>query len=183
MSQRRSKNDNVISYDWMRKITESSDAKIHFVGIGGVSMCSLARLALKSGASVTGSDREMSGRTKRLATLGAIIYTEHKAENARGADLVVYSHAIAMDNAELAFAKDNGIPTVSRAEYLGALMQGYKHRIGVSGSHGKSTTVAMLDAIMTRAGSEPTVLSGAELSGGEPLKLGSVRILNVLSVV
>lgn len=177
MSQRRSKSDNVISYDLMRKITETPGAKIHFVGIGGVSMCSLARLALKGGASVTGSDREMSDRTERLAALGAIIYTRHRAENVRGADLVVYTHAMSAYNEELTYARENGIPTASRAEYMGALMLGYKHRIGVSGSHGKSTTVAMLDAIMTRAGVEPTVLSGAELSGGEPLKLGSLGLM------
>lgn len=177
MSQNSSQSDKSISFDMMRKITENPTSKIHFVGIGGVSMYSLARLAMLGSAGVTGSDREISERTKRLSQLGARIYSEHNAENVRGADLVVYSHAIAMDNAELVYAKENGIPTASRAEYLGAMMQGYKNRIGVSGSHGKSTTVAMLDSIMSVSGSEPTVLSGAELSGGEPLKLGSKGLM------
>ena len=173
MSQHTRITDRGPSFEFMRKITENPDAKIHFVGIGGVSMYSLARLAMSGSVRVTGSDREQTDRTERLKQLGIVVFNEHKAENVCGSDLVVYTHAISPDNEELIYARNNGIPTVSRAEYLGALMQGYKNRIGISGSHGKSTTVAMLDKIMSLAGVEPTVLSGAELEDGDPLKIGS----------
>lgn len=158
------------SYDRIRRLM--GEGRIHFIGIGGVSMYSLARLAHSSGYSVSGSDRERSERTDRLESLGIKVYIGHSNENIDNASLVVYSHAIGEDNPELAFALESRIPTVNRAEYMGAVMLDYKHRIGVSGSHGKSTAVAMLDAIFHASGAEPTVLSGAELPFGEPLRLG-----------
>ncbi len=162
-----------ISFDKLLKITSSGSSTIHFVGIGGVSMYSLARLALVMKNRITGSDREESARTKELELLGASISIGHKASNVNGASLVVYTHAVSPANPELLAAKNLGIPAVSRAEYMGALMISYKNRIGVSGSHGKSTTVAMLDSIFTAAGVLPTVLSGSDLPIGEPLKIGS----------
>lgn len=170
-------NKNTPTYDIIRKIAADRSATIHFIGIGGVSMYSLARLAINSGATVSGSDRESSDRTRELLLLGANISIGHSAENVKGADLVVYSHAIGIDNPELVEAAHLGIPTVSRAEYLGAAMLEYNNRIGISGSHGKSTTVAMLDAIFTRAGANPTVLSGAELSIGCPIRIGSRGVM------
>ncbi len=140
-------------------------------------MYSLARLAMQKGARVTGSDRESSERTRALSLLGARIFIGHSAELVIGATLAVYSNAISEDNPELVRARELGIPTVSRAEYMGAMMIGYDGRIGVSGSHGKSTTVAMLDAIFTHAGSEPSVLSGSELPIGEPLKIGGGSLM------
>lgn len=163
------------SYDRIRRLM--GEGRIHFIGIGGVSMYSLARLAHSSGCSVSGSDRERSERTDRLESLGIKVYIGHSNENIDNAALVVYSHAIGEDNPELAFAIESRIPTVNRAEYMGAVMLDYKHRIGVSGSHGKSTTVAMLDAIFYASGADPTVLSGAELSFGEPLRLGECGTL------
>ena len=163
------------SYDRIRRLM--GEGRIHFIGIGGVSMYSLARLAHSSGYSVSGSDRERSERTDRLESLGIKVYIGHSNENIDNASLVVYSHAIGEDNPELAFAIESRIPTVNRAEYMGAVMLDYKHRIGVSGSHGKSTTVAMLDAIFYASGADPTVLSGAELSFGEPLRLGECGTL------
>ena len=160
------------SYGEIRKIVYNGEKKVHFVGVGGVSMYSLARLTLLGGARVSGSDREDSEHINELRLLGAEIFVGHNADNINSADLVVYSHAISFDNTELLEANRRGIPTVSRAEYLGAMMLGYKNRIGVSGSHGKSTTVAMLDAIFTHAKALPTVLSGADLPCGEPLRVG-----------
>jgi UDP-N-acetylmuramate--alanine ligase len=97
----------------------------------------------------------------------------HRAENVDGANLVVYSHAIDEDNPELAYARGHNIPTVSRAEYLGAMMLEYRSCIGVSGSHGKSTTTAILDTIFAHAGADPTTLSGSDLPTGDPLRIGS----------
>ncbi len=156
---------------------EKTDGSIHFVGIGGVSMYSLARLTLNRGISVTGSDREDSPRTDELRLLGVNINIGHRAENVKGASLVVYSHAISADNSELLAAKSLDIPAVSRSCYLGALMLGYTGRIGVSGSHGKSTTVAMLDCIFSHAGCDPTTLSGADLPIGEPVRIGGKSLL------
>ena len=162
-----------ISFERIRKIAEDKTATVHFVGIGGVSMYSLACLTMLSGARVTGSDREASERTDTLLMRGATVSIGHSTDNVQGASLVVYTHAISDDNVELWEARRLGIPTVNRAEFMGALLLRYKNRIGISGSHGKSTTVAMLDMIMAHAGVNPTVLSGASLAVGEPLKVGS----------
>ena len=165
-----------ITYDEIIRISRSGH-KIHFVGIGGVSMYSLARLANNLGATISGSDREPSPRTDILSSLGMEIFIGHRSENLSDAGLVVYSHAIDEDNPELIYAREHNIPTVSRAEYLGALMLEYKGRIGVSGSHGKSTTTAMLDAIFAHSGAMPTTLSGADLQEGDPLRIGSSDLL------
>lgn len=164
-------------YKKIRSIIEKENSRVHFVGIGGVSMYSLARLVMNMGVSVSGSDREASSRTEMLSTLGAKIYIGHSEDNIGSADLVVYSHAISDDNAELLAAGKTSVPTVSRALLLGALMLDYRCRIGVSGSHGKSTTVAMLDAIFSRAGCEPTTLCGADLPFGDPMRVGEKSLL------
>lgn len=161
------------SFEKIRRISCDPSARVHFIGIGGISMYSLARITLLHGSSVSGSDREYGERVESLFLLGASVLIGHRAENVRGASLVVYTHAIAPDNPELLEAKRLEIPTVSRAEYLGAMMLGYRKRIGVSGSHGKSTTVAMLDLIFSHAGIAPTVFSGADLPCGEPIRLGA----------
>ncbi len=168
----RSKSNKVFSYRDIQQISGDRSRKVHFIGIGGVSMYSLARLTIEEGAAVSGSDREKNGRIISIGHLGAETFVGHCEENVSGADLVVYSHAISQDNPELEEAKRLGIPSVSRAEYLGALMFGYRNRIGVSGSHGKSSTVAMLDAIFSYAKCAPTTLSGADLPIGEPIRIG-----------
>lgn len=169
--------DKKVPFEKLRRIIKTPDVKIHFVGVGGVSMYSLATLARLAGASVSGSDRYISERAHRLVAAGARIIAGHSSENVEGADLVVYSHAIHEDNPELVRAGELSIPTVSRAEYLGAVMKDYKGRIGVSGTHGKSTTTAMLDAIFTAAMTEPTTLAGASLPMGEPLRIGGDGLL------
>ena len=140
--------------------------KIHFIGIGGVSMASLAMLSILSGTRVSGSDRHLCERTQRLSSAGARIEAGHSAENiTTDMDLVVYSAAIPEDNPELVRARELGILTLTRASFLGGLMAGYNRKIGVSGTHGKSTVTAMLDAIFTLAGQNPTTLAGEDLPG------------------
>ena len=166
--------DKKLPFEKLKKIINAPDVKMHFVGIGGVSMYWLAVFAHEKGAKVSGSDRYISERAHRLANRGIQVIAGHSAENVDGAQLVVYSHAITEDNSEIVHAREIGIPVVSRAEYMGVIMQDYKNRIGVSGTHGKSTTTAMLDVIFTRAMTEPTVCAGAVLqTGGEPFKIGS----------
>lgn len=143
-----------------------SGQRIHFVGIGGVSMSSLASLAILEGAEVSGSDRHLGERIHRLAASGAAISAGHSEENIReNLDLVVASGAIPENNPELIRAAELGIPQVTRAEFLGKIMTDYDRRIGISGTHGKSTTTAMLDAIFTLAEKDPTTLAGEDLPG------------------
>ena len=165
------------SFRQISEIIEDPSSVLYFIGIGGVSMYSLARLSLSFGKKVRGSDREDSRRIRELVLLGAKINIGHSGENVKGASLVIYSHAIAEDNPEILKAAELNIPIVSRAEFLGTVMLRYTARIGVSGSHGKSTTVAMLDCIFSRAGRNPTTLSGADLSIGEPFRIGGNSLL------
>lgn len=136
---------------------------IHFVGIGGISMSSLAAITQEQGFRVSGSDRTMSRLTDQLSACGITIYDGHKAEWVQGASLVVYTAAVHEDNPELREARRLGIPLCSRADYLGWLMSGYRERIGVAGTHGKSTVTSMLTEIYLACELDPTVVSGAEL--------------------
>lgn len=149
---------------------------VHFIGAGGVSMCSLAEIALREGLRVTGSDRTDSERLGRLRRLGADIHIGHSAEWIRGADAVIYTVAIGEENPEYLAAWQAGLPLISRADYLGYLMLRYRTRIGVAGMNGKSTTTAMCAQILL-AGGDPTVLCGAELPslGGACCRIGEGR--------
>ena len=166
-------------FDKIDKMVTTQGTGIHFVGIGGVSMSSLARLSILSGARVSGSDRDLGERTHLLATLGAHIYAGHSSENIpENTGLVVYSSAISENNAELVRAEELGIPAITRARFLGGLMLEYGRKIGVSGTHGKSTVTAMLDAIFTLAGKNQTTISGEDLPGvGSPLRVGGKETL------
>lgn len=177
MPREKSKSGEKPSYHKIRKTSENTNATIHFVGVGGVSMYSLARLTQLLGATVTGSDREKNRHTEALMFSGVDVRIGHRKENVRGTDIVVYSHAISSDNPEIIEAESLGIPAVSRAEYMGAIMLGFRNRIGVSGSHGKSSTVAMLDTIFSYAKTSPTVLSGADLPIGEPVRIGETSLM------
>lgn len=139
-----------------------------FVGIGGISMRSLAQYLKRLGCRVRGCDREESEVLRRLREEGIAVVSRHTEENAYGADLVVYSFAVPPDAPELCYACRVGIPVISRAELLGALMLRFSERIGVSGTHGKSGTVARLSSVFRLAGRRPTVLCGACLPSGEP---------------
>ena len=171
------KNKGGLPYDRILKIAMNEKSRVHFVGIGGVSMYSLALATMHLGAQVTGSDREENERTAALRKNGITVRIGHTASAVAGASLVVYSHAVSGSCPELLAAKNLDIPFVSRAEYMGALMIKYKRRIGVSGTHGKSTVTAMLDLVFERGGASPTTLSGAKLSSGESYKSGGKELL------
>ncbi len=149
--------------------------KIYFIGIGGISMSGLAVFALAHGCAVAGSDRGENEQTAALAERGITVYKGHKAENilAFSPDAVVYTAAVDAENPELAAALSHGVSVYSRAEFLGFIMLKYGERIGVSGTHGKSTTSAMLTEIFVHAGLDPTASLGAELrSLGGAYRLG-----------
>ncbi|MGC8863765.1 MAG: Mur ligase domain-containing protein, partial [Armatimonadota bacterium] len=134
----------------------------HLIGIGGVSMSAIALLLRDAGHLVTGSDRQSSEIVRRLQESGIKVAIGHDARNVKPADVVVYTAAIPQDNPEMVEARARGIRLIERAEMLGALMDTYRHRVAVSGAHGKTTTVAMIGAILERAGLDPTVLFGTD---------------------
>lgn len=137
---------------------------IYFIGIGGISMSSLALISRTMGFRVGGSDRAEGALIDRLREAGITVYPSHKAEQIEDYDAVVYTVAIPADNPEYVRAGERGIPRISRADYLGYLMTGYRNRVGVCGMHGKSTCTSMCALTFLRAGVDPTVSSGAELS-------------------
>ncbi len=136
---------------------------VHCVGIGGIGLSAVASVFLSRGCTVSGSDMKESQITEKLKEQGARIYIGHAAENVEGADIVIYSNAVSPENPELAEAARRGIPAVLRAEGLGALMQDYEMPVAVSGTHGKTTTTAMISLILEAAGKDPTVLIGGIL--------------------
>ncbi len=138
-------------------------ARIHFIGIGGISMSGLADIMLNSGFIVTGSDRTKSHITEKLTQKGASVYIGHQKENVLGADLVVHTAAVHEDNPEMIAAHENGIKLIDRAEFLGAVMKQYKNAIGISGTHGKTTTTSMLAHALIYTKKDPTVSVGGEL--------------------
>lgn len=135
----------------------------YFIGIGGIGMSAIARMFLLEGKAVSGSDLSQSMVTNELEKLGVNIFYKQEAKNiSDNIDVVVYTPAIASDNPELVRARELGIPTLSYPEMLG-LISKEKYTIAVSGTHGKTTTTAMIAKIMIDAGLEPTVIVGSFL--------------------
>jgi UDP-N-acetylmuramate--alanine ligase len=144
------------------------------IGIGGSSMSGLAELLLKRGYIVSGSDRDDGYMLEILKKEGADVHVGHDAANAVGADLVVYSAAIGETNPELAYALAHNIPTLTRARFLGQLMEGHERSVGISGTHGKTTTSAMLAQALIGAGLDPTVHLGGRFDAiGGSTRIGS----------
>ena len=125
-------------------------------------MSGLAKYSLMAGKRVTGSDRAESTETKRLSALGAKIISGHKAAAVNGADLLVYTSAVTEKNSEIKRAKRIGVPVIRRSVLLGEIMDGYRLKIAVAGSHGKTTATAMIAQIFIDAGADPTVFLGGE---------------------
>ncbi|MEG2353185.1 MAG: UDP-N-acetylmuramate--L-alanine ligase [Clostridium sp.] len=137
--------------------------KVHFIGIGGVSMSGLAEILMQNGYQVSGSDRSASPITEKLSHIGVKIYIGQSAENIQDADLVVYTAAISQDNPELIRAKELNLILLDRAEFLGKIMQGHKYNISVSGTHGKTTATSMISHIILEEDLDPTILVGGNL--------------------
>ncbi len=137
---------------------------IHFIGIGGVSMSSLALILKEKGKFITGSDNSCSTNTDMLIKKGIPVNIGHSADNVINAQLVVYTAAIADSNPELVYAKQNNIPIMERAVLLGSLMSDYSKSIAVSGTHGKTTTTSMISSVFLSAQKDPTILIGAHFN-------------------
>lgn len=150
---------------------------IHFVGIGGAGMSGIAEVLLNEGYQISGSDIASNAVTEALEKKGAIIYIGHRSSNVELASVVVVSTAIAQDNPELLAAKEKRISVVRRAEMLAELMR-FRHGIAVAGTHGKTTTTALVTQIYSEAGLDPTFVNGGLVkSAGTNARLGSSRIL------
>ena len=150
----------------MYQIDFDRPVKVHFIGIGGISMSGLAEILLTEGFTVSGSDRTESELTDFLAERGAEIHIGQREENIRpDMDLVVYTAAIKEDNPEFRQAVEYGIPMLTRADLLGQIMTHYGDAICVSGTHGKTTTTGMISTILTECGTDPTISIGGVLPG------------------
>ncbi|AKO45252.1 UDP-N-acetylmuramate--L-alanine ligase [[Haemophilus] ducreyi] len=151
--------------------------QIHFVGIGGAGMSGIAEVLLNEGYQISGSDIVESIVTKHLADAGAKIFIGHQAENIAGASVVVVSSAIEENNPEITAAKSARIPVIQRAQMLAEIMR-FRHSIAVAGTHGKTTTTAMLSMIYTETGLDPTFVNGGLVkSAGKNAHLGASRYL------
>lgn len=137
--------------------------KVHFIGIGGSGMCPLAEILHSRGYEITGSDNNESETLGRIRALGIPVTMGQRAENIAGANLIVYTAALLPDNPELVAAKASGIPTFERAALLGAITRQFDNCICVCGTHGKTSTTAMLAQIMLQAGLSPSAVIGGKL--------------------
>lgn len=157
----------------MYQIDFKRPSTAYFIGIGGISMSGFAELLADSGFTVRGSDANQSKITRHLEELGIKIFYGQKAENITDdIDFVVYTAAIHPDNPEYQAAQNLGLPMMERAEMVGQVMKNYSNAIGVSGTHGKTTTTSMLTHIFLAAKKDPTISVGGILDAIQ----GNIRI-------
>ncbi len=157
----------IINYD--------KPVRVHFIGIGGISMSGLAEILHDRGFKISGSDRAKSDLTGILEEKGIKVYYGQVRDNITDdIDLVVYTAAIRKDNEEYAEAVRRKIPMLTRAELLGQIMKNYKVSVAVSGTHGKTTTTSMITDILMAAGLDPTISVGGMLKEiGGNIRIGS----------
>ena len=139
---------------------------VHFVGIGGSGMSGIAEVMLSLGYAVQGSDLKSNKQTWRLENQGATVFIGHAAENIRDADAVVVSSAVDETNPEVAAAREQLMPVVSRAEMLAELMR-FRYSIAVAGTHGKTTTTSLVASVLAEGGLDPTFVIGGRLKSAD----------------
>lgn len=137
--------------------------RIHFIGIGGSGMCPIVEILHQEGYSISGSDNNESDTLARVRKLGIPVTLGQRAENIGDAEMIIYTAAILPDNPELRAAVESGVPTFERAVILGAITRLYPRCAAVAGTHGKTTTSAMLTQILLAAGIDPTAVIGGKL--------------------
>lgn len=165
-----SRRSRLIEIPEMRRIR-----RLHFIGVGGAGMCGIAEVLLNQGYEISGSDIKAGKATAHLQSLGAQVFIGHAASNIVGADVVVVSTAIDVENPEIIAAREARLPIVRRAEMLGELMR-YRHGIAIAGTHGKTTTTSLVASILGEDGRDPTFVIGGLLnSAGTNARLGDSR--------
>jgi len=137
---------------------------VHFVGIGGSGLSAIARVMLERGFRVSGSDRQLNDLTAALARDGAAIYAGHRPEHIGDAALLIVSSAIPADNPEVLAARARGLPVLKRSDILAELMAG-QIGVAVAGTHGKTTTTAMIVHILRQTGRDPSFIVGGIVPG------------------
>lgn len=155
----------------------SPGTHIHMLGIGGVGMCGLALLAKSAGYSISGSDGKEGELLPILRQAGIPVFAGEGGILPEETGLLVYTLAISEEHCEIRAAEEKKIHTISRADLLGILMRRFSLRIGVAGSHGKSTVTAMIGKVLADAGLCPTVLCGARMEGGSVFLPGKEDVL------
>ncbi|HEY3312699.1 MAG TPA: UDP-N-acetylmuramate--L-alanine ligase [Anaerolineales bacterium] len=150
---------------------------VHLIGIGGSGLSAIARFLLEQGYRVSGSDRALSPLAADLMKLGVKVNIGHAAENVTGADWVVRSSAIPDGNPEVMAALSAGIPVYKRADFLGHLMAPPEHDgIAIAGTHGKTTTTAMVSWTLNQLGADPSfIIGGVSLNFGVNARAGKGR--------
>ena len=137
--------------------------RVHFIGIGGSGMCPIAEILHEKGYIISGSDNNETDTLARVRALGAKVTLGQKPENIEGAELIIYTSAILPGNPELEAAKKSDIPLFERNDILGAITRIYTDCIGISGTHGKTTTSALLTQILIECGKDPSAVIGGKL--------------------
>lgn len=162
----------------MYQIDFKKPVHVHFIGIGGISMSGLAEILMDEGFTVSGSDAQKSELTDHLEAKGATVLYGQRASNITDdIDLVVFTAAVHPDNPEYAAAAAKGLPILSRAELLGQLMKNYKYAVGISGTHGKTTTTSMVTEILLAADTDPTISVGGILNSiGGNIRVGGSQL-------
>ena len=157
----------------MYKVDFEKPCHAHFIGIGGVSMSGLAEILKKEGFTVSGSDMKESDTTKALEANGIKVFIGQVASNITDdIDFVVYTAAIHPDNEEYQMVVSKNIPLLTRAQFLGQVMENYKYSVAVAGTHGKTTTTSMMAHIMLKASTDPTISIGGHLNAID----GNIRV-------
>ena len=158
----------------MYKLDFSHPCSLYFVGIGGISMCCLAELLADAGFRVQGSDRSKSHLTDVLESKGITVHIGQRAQNIpQDVDCAVFTGAIHPDNPEYIAVQERNIPRLTRGELMGQIMKNYRIPIGISGTHGKTTTTSMVSEILLMADTDPTLSVGGILrSIGGNMRIG-----------
>jgi UDP-N-acetylmuramate--alanine ligase len=146
-----------------QRLAVSDLGRVHFVGIGGAGLSGIARIMLARGVTVSGSDGADSATLAALRALGATCFVGHAAEQLGAADTVVVSTAIREDNPEVAEARRRGLRLLPRSAALDSVMRG-RRVVAVAGTHGKTTTTALLTAALVACGADPSYAVGADIT-------------------
>lgn len=147
-------------------LNDLKEKRIHFIGVGGIGMSGIAQLLAQQGYLVTGSDLSLNENTERLEKIGVQVTKGHTSLSVEGKDVIVVSTGIEEDNPELREARQRGLPILHRAEMLALLMEGHK-TIAISGTHGKTTSTALMGWVLEVAGLDPTIINGGIMNAWE----------------